>query len=159
VGEAAVGHGRCPAALGEHLGEALQQRVVGDTCGPALERHVVAVDGDAEGAARVALDVSDLPRPRTAAEVVAAVDPEGADGGHVGPAVGVDRRQPEGVVAGSTGAGFLGQVGLECGAHIRPVEWVEVVEVVELLRSGFGSSHVRTDDLRRRNSSVRAPGT
>jgi hypothetical protein len=78
-----------------------------------LERHVVAVDGDAEGAARVALDVADLAQPRTAGEVVAAVDPEGADGGHVGPAVGVDRRQPEGVVPGSTGVGFLGQVGLE----------------------------------------------
>ena len=89
-----------------------------------------------------------------AAEVVAAVDPEGADGGHVGPAVGVDRRQPEGVVAGSTGAGFLGQVGLERRAHIRPVEWGEVVEVGEVLRSGFGSSHVSTDDRRRRNSSV-----
>src|SRR5256885_8650879 len=99
VGEAAVGHGRYPAALGEHLGEALQQRVVVDTDGPPLERHVVAVDGDAEGAARVALDVPDLARPRTAAEVVAAVDPEGADGGHVGPTVSIGRRQPEGVVA------------------------------------------------------------
>jgi hypothetical protein len=43
---AAVG---CPAALGDYLGEALQQGVVGDTGGPALERDVVAVDGDAEG--------------------------------------------------------------------------------------------------------------
>src|SRR5437660_3132270 len=50
VGEAAVGHGRCPAALGEYLGEALQQRVVVHTDGPPLARHVVAVDGDAEGA-------------------------------------------------------------------------------------------------------------
>src|SRR5450755_5150850 len=83
VGEAAAGHGRCPATLGEHSGEVLQQRVVGDTDGPALERYVVAVDGDAEGAARVALDVPDLARPRTAAEVVAAAAPEGTDGGHV----------------------------------------------------------------------------
>jgi hypothetical protein len=49
VGKAAVGRGRCPAALGEYLDEALQQGVVGDTGGPALERDVVAVDGDAEG--------------------------------------------------------------------------------------------------------------
>src|SRR5437588_282414 len=101
--------------------------------------------------------VPDLARPRTAAEVVAAVGPEGADGGHVGPAVGVDRRQPEGVVAGSTGARFVGQVGLEGPAHIRPVEWFEVIEVGEVLRSGFGSSHVSTDDRRRRYSSVNAP--
>jgi hypothetical protein len=117
------------------------------------------VDGDAEGAARVALEVPDLARPRTAAEVVAAVDPEGTDGGDVGPAIGVDRRQPERVVAGSTGARFLGQVGLERPAHIGPVEWGEVVEVGEILRSGFGSSHVSTDDRRRRNSSVKPPGT
>jgi hypothetical protein len=85
VGEAAVSHGRCPAALGEHLGKALQQRVFGDTGGAALELHVVAVDRDAESAARVALDVSDLARPRTAAEVVAAVDPEGACVGSAAP--------------------------------------------------------------------------
>ena len=41
VGEAAVGHGRCPAALGEHLGEALQRCVVGDTgrLGPRAPRR------------------------------------------------------------------------------------------------------------------------
>ena len=49
VGEATVGHGRCPATPGEHLGEALKLRIVGDTDGPALELHVVAVNGDAEG--------------------------------------------------------------------------------------------------------------
>jgi hypothetical protein len=43
------------------------------------------VDRDAESAARVALDVSDLARPRTAAEVVAAVDPEGACVGSAAP--------------------------------------------------------------------------
>jgi hypothetical protein len=76
------------------------------------------------------------------------------DGGQVGPAAGVDRRQPEGVVAGSAGARFLGQVGLEGPAHVRPVEWGEVVEVGEVLLSGFGSSHVSTDDGRRPYSSV-----
>src|SRR3712207_7699251 len=30
VREAPVGHGRCPAALSEHLGQALQARLVGD---------------------------------------------------------------------------------------------------------------------------------
>ena len=153
MGEAAVGHGRCPAALGKHLGQALQHRVVGDTESLAFERHVVAVDGDAEGAARIALDVPDLARTSTAAEVVAAVDPEGADGGHVGPAVRVDCRQPERVVAWSTGAGFLGQVGLERPAHIGPPEWGKVVEVGEIPRSGFWSSHANIDDRRRANSS------
>src|SRR5262249_32138861 len=76
VGEAAVGHRRRPAALGEHPGQAAQLRLVGHPRRPALERHVVAGDGHAERAARVALDVADLARPGPAAEVVPIVDPE-----------------------------------------------------------------------------------
>ena len=71
-------------------------------------------------------------------------------------AVGRDTRSAErsaSVGVSSQGppcGGTLGQVGLERPAHIRPVEWGEVVEVGEVRRSGFGSSHVRTDDRRRR---------
>jgi hypothetical protein len=41
-------------------------------------------------------------------------------------------------VAGSAGAGPLGQVGLEGAAHIRPVEGGEVVKVGEVLGVGSG---------------------
>jgi hypothetical protein len=49
------------------------------------------VDGDAEGAARLAFDVADLAGPGATAEVVAALDPVGADSGQVVSPVGVDR--------------------------------------------------------------------
>jgi catechol 2,3-dioxygenase-like lactoylglutathione lyase family enzyme len=97
-------------------------------------------------------------RPRrwcgSAAEVVAAIDPESADGGDVRATVGVERRQPEGVVAGSACPRFLGEVGLQRHADVVPVERGELVEVGQVLRPGFGSSHVSTDDRRRRYSSA-----
>ena len=68
MGEAAVGNIGRPPASGEHPREALQLGVVGHPGGPALERIVVAVNGDAERAAGVALDVADLAGPGPAAE-------------------------------------------------------------------------------------------
>jgi hypothetical protein len=81
--------------------------VVGHPGGPALERNVVAVNGDAERAAGVALDVADLAGAGSAAEVEVVIDPEGADGGHVRPPVPVASRQPERMVTGPTGPWFL----------------------------------------------------
>ena len=64
---------------------------------------VVAVNGDAERAAGVALDVADLAGPGPAAEEAVVIDPEGADGGHVRAPVRGASRQPERMVTGPTG--------------------------------------------------------
>ena len=113
VGEAAIGDRWGPSPLGEQCSQPLQPRVVGDSGRPTLYGHVEAVNGDTESTTRVSLDVANLARLRTATEVVMPIEPEGADTGHVGSAIGIDRGQPEGVVVRSASAGLLGQVGLE----------------------------------------------
>ena len=90
MGEPATFHGGRPAASSEHLGEALEQRVIADTDDVALERHVLTTYRDSERATRVPLDVQDLARSRTDSEVVPTVDAERTHGSHVEPAVGVN---------------------------------------------------------------------
>ncbi len=144
MGEPTIGNRRCPSALGEDLCQLLQARPVGDADRPALERHVVAEDGDTEGAPGVALDIADLARPRyhrrssTSPSTQKAPTPV-----MCAPSVCVGRREPEGVMVGSPGAGFLRQVRRESPAHIIPLERGEVVEVGEVLRVGFGC-HITT---------------
>ncbi len=68
VGEAPSTTVGRPAALGEHVGETPQQRVVGDTDGPAPRAPRRSRGWRRRRRSGVALDVPDPARPRTAAE-------------------------------------------------------------------------------------------
>src|SRR5690606_18916736 len=85
-----------PAALRPGLGGAFDRVGVGDPPGLALHHHVRVQDRDGHRAAGVALDVVALAGPGARLEPVGAVEPDGTDGGDVGTAVVVDRREPGG---------------------------------------------------------------
>ena len=127
---AGVGLGR-PAVVGPRLRDPRQRVRLGHPGGVALEDDVSVADRHRDRAARIALDVASLAGAFAGLEPERAIEPEGADRGHMRAAVLVDRGQPR--RAGVERVRGRGGPGIELGGDGRPVNGRQAIGLTQIL--------------------------